>query len=94
MRAVPRTTKIGATHDVGLVFVDTRDRVYLSVTGRASVMRDAAKTKAVWTETDDIRLPGGPHDPNVRLLRMQPVTAELWDGPLSASVVAFDFATQ
>lgn len=26
--------EIGATHDVGLVFVDTRDRVYLSVTTR------------------------------------------------------------
>ena len=86
--------EIGAAHDVGLVFVDSRDRVYLSVTGRASVVRDAAKTKEVWTETDDIWLPGGPDDPNVRLLRMQPVTAELWDGPSSAAVVAFEFATK
>ena len=68
----------GAKDDeIGLVFVDARDHVYLSVTGRASVMRDTAKTKDVWTETDDIWLPGGPDDPNVRLLRMQPVTAEL-----------------
>ena len=86
--------EIGAAHDVGLVFVDERDRVYLSVTGRASVVRDAAKTKEVWTETDDIWLPGGPDDPNVRLLRMQPVTAELWDGPSSAAVVVFEFATK
>jgi len=84
--------EIGAAHDVGLVFIDERDRVYLSVTGRASVVRDAAKTKEVWTETDDIWLPGGPDDPNVRLLRMQPVTAELWDGPSSAAVVVFEFA--
>lgn len=83
--------EIGAAHDVGLVFIDERDRVYLSVTGRASVVRDAAKTKEVWTETDDIWLPGGPDDPNVRLLRMQPVTAELWDGPSSAAVVVFEF---
>ena len=57
-------------------------------------MRDTAKTKEVWTKTDDIWLPGGPDDPNVRLLRMQPVTAELWDGPSSAAVVAFEFATK
>ena len=69
--------EIGADHDVGLVFVDARDRVYLSVTGRASVVRDAAKTKEVWAETDNIWLPGGPDDPNVRLLRMQPVTSQL-----------------
>ena len=86
--------EIGAAHDVGLVFIDERDRVYLSVTGRASVVRDAAKTTEVWTETDDIWLPGGPDDPNVRLLRMQPVTAELWDGPSSAAVVVFEFATK
>lgn len=86
--------EIGAAHDVGLVFVEERDRVYLSVTGRASVMRDTAKTKEVWTKTDDIWLPGGPDDPNVRLLRMQPVTAELWDGSSSAAVVAFEFATK
>jgi len=86
--------EIGAAHDVGLVFVDESDRVYLSVTGRASVVRDAAKTKEVWTETDDSWLPGGPDDPNVRLLRMQPVTAELWDGPSSAAVVVFEFATK
>ena len=29
-----KDNEIGATHDVGLVFVDTRDRVYLSVTTR------------------------------------------------------------
>lgn len=86
--------EIGAAHDVGLVFIDERDRVYLSVTGRASVVRDAAKTKEVWTATDDIWLPGGADDPNVRLLRMQPVTAELWDGPSSAAVVVFEFATK
>ena len=86
--------EIGADHDVGLVFIDEGDRVYLSVTGRASVMRDTAKTKEVWKKTDDLWLPGGPDDPNVRLLRMQPVTAELWDGPSSAAVVAFEFATK
>lgn len=86
--------EIGAAHAVGLVFVDELDRVYLSVTGRASVMRDTAKTKEVWTEIDDIWLPGGPDDPNVRLLCMQPVTAELWDGPSSAAAVAFEFTTK
>ncbi len=85
--------EIGAAHDVGLVFIDEGDRVYLSVTGSASVIRDATKTKEVWKKTDDMWLPGGPDDPNVRLLRMQPVSAELWEGSSSAAVVAFEFAT-
>ena len=86
--------EIGAAHDIGLVFIDEGDHAYLSITGRAFVTRDTAKTKEIWRKTDDIWLPGGPDDPNVRLLRMQPVTAELWDGPSSAAVVAFEFATK
>ena len=39
--------EIGAAHDVGLVFVDERDRVYLSVTGRANVMHEASKLRPV-----------------------------------------------
>ena len=86
--------EIDAAHDIGLVFVDAGDRVYLSITGRASVTRDTAKTKEIWKNTDDIWLPGGPDDPNVRVLRIEPVTAELWDGPSSAAVAAFEFAKQ
>jgi hypothetical protein len=36
--------------------------------------------------------PGGPNDPDVCLLRIEPFTAELWDGPASSVVTAFEFA--
>jgi hypothetical protein len=36
--------------------------------------------------------PGGPSDPNVCLLQIEPLTAELWDGPSSAARTAFEFA--
>ena len=84
--------EIDAFHDIGLVFYDEDSRAFLSITGRASVTRDTAKTKEIWKKTDDIWLPGGPDDPNVRVLRIEPITAELWDGPSSATVAAFEFA--
>ena len=84
--------EIGAAHDIGLVFIDRGDHAYLSITGRAFVTRDTAKTKEIWKTTDDIWLPGGPDGPNVRVLRIEPVTAELWDGPASAAVAVFEFA--
>jgi hypothetical protein len=34
-----------------LVFFDPKDKAYLSITGRACVMRDAAKTKVVWRKS-------------------------------------------
>jgi len=84
--------EIGAAHDIGLVFINEDDRAYLSITGRAFVTRDTAKSKEIWRKTDDTWFPDGPDDPNVRVLRIEPVTAELWDGPSSAEVVAFECA--
>ena len=84
--------EIDAAHNIGLAFIDEDGRAYLSITGRASVIRDTAKAKEIWKKTDDLWLPGGPDDPNVRVLRVEPVTAELWDGPSSAAGAAFEFA--
>ena len=84
--------EIDVAHDIGLVFIDPGGRAYLSITGRASVTRDSAKAKEIWKKTDDPWLPGGPNDPNARVLCVEPMTAELWDGPSSAAVAAFEFA--
>ena len=84
--------EIEATPDVGLVFIDSSDKAYLSITGRARVMRDAELIKAAWRNTDEVWWPGGPGDPNVCVLRIEPATAELWDGPASPVVTAFEFA--
>ena len=83
--------EIDAAHHIGLVFIAEGDRVYLSITGRAFVTRDAAKAKEIWRKTDDVWFAGGPADPNVRVLRVEPVSAELWDGPSTAVVTAFEF---
>ena len=83
--------EIEAAPDVGLAFVDTGDKAYLAITGRASVLRDAETTKRYWRKTDEVWWQG-PNDPNVCVLRIAPVTAELWDGPASAAVTAFEFA--
>ena len=89
-----RSTKeeeIAAAPDVGLVFVDPDDKAYLSITARAAVMRDVAKTKAIWKITDGMWWPDGPGDPNVCLLRIEPLMGELWDGPASTAVAVIEF---
>lgn len=83
--------EIEAAPDVGLAFVDTGDNAYLSITGRASVVRDAEATKRFWRKADEVWW-SGPNDPTVCLLRVAPLTAELWDGPASAVVTAFALA--
>jgi general stress protein 26 len=73
------------------VFVDPKDKAYLSITARAEVWHDHAKAAEIWKSTDDMWWKG-PDDPNVCVLRVRPLTAELWDGPASTAVAAFEFA--
>ena len=84
--------EIEADHDVGLVFINKEDRAYLSLTARAAVTRAPGKAKEIWKKSDNVWWPDGPDDPNVCILRVQPITAELWDGPASSAVAAFEFA--
>jgi general stress protein 26 len=82
--------EIEVDHDVGLTFVDAKEKAYLSITARATVLPDHAKAAEVWRFTDNLWWKG-PNDPNVCVLRITPLTAELWDGPASTAVAAFEF---
>jgi general stress protein 26 len=82
--------EIEAEHDIGLTFIDKEENAYLSLTARAEVRRDHAKAAEIWKATDTMWW-HGPDDPNVCVLRVTPVTAELWDGPASKAVAVFEF---
>jgi len=83
--------EIESARDVGLVFVDAAAKAYLSITAQAEVRRDHAEVAEIWKTTDGVWW-SGPDDPNVCVLVVRPVTAELWDGPASKAVAAFEFA--
>ena len=82
--------EIESRHDIGLVFIDGEDKAYLSLTAHAEVLRDHAKAEEIWKSTDNMWW-RGPDDPNVCVLRVEPTTAELWDGPASKAVAVFEF---
>jgi general stress protein 26 len=77
--------------EVGLVFIDPNAKAYLSLTAGADVLRDHAKAAEIWKSTDNFWW-NGPDDANVCVLRVTPLTAELWDGPASKAVAIFEFA--
>jgi general stress protein 26 len=55
-------------------------------------MRDTARTEVVWRKTDEVWWPGGPTDPDVCLILIELLTAELGDGPASNAIAVFEFA--
>jgi general stress protein 26 len=86
----PKADEIAARPAVVLTFVDQSQNAYLSVTGYAQVLRDVAKTKELWRTTDELWW-SGYDDPDVCLLRIDAMTAELWDGPASNAVFVWEF---
>jgi general stress protein 26 len=83
--------EVAAHAEVGLVFISQKDKAYLSLTGCGQIQDDHAKAEAIWKKSDDVWW-SGPDDPNVRVLRFEPIRADLWDGPASSAVAAFEMA--
>lgn len=84
--------EIESDPDVCLAFTYAKEKVYLSVSGEAVITTDTEKARELWNEHQQAWWPGGPEDPNVRVVRVEPHRAEMWDGPASSAVAAFEFA--
>jgi general stress protein 26 len=78
--------------EVCLTFVYPKEKVYLSVTGRAFVSRNSRRAEQLWNEEQRMWWPAGPLDPNLLVMRVELDRAEMWDGPASSAVAAFEFA--
>jgi general stress protein 26 len=84
--------EIEAHSDVGLAFIYLKEKVYLSITGRAFVSQNPSQAEKLWNREQQVWCPGGPNDPNVLVIRVEPALAEMWDGPASSAVAAYEFA--
>ena len=75
---------------VNLSYVD--DGRYVSVDGRAEVVRDQGKIDQLWNETfDQLYFPKGRTDPELVVLRVVAQTAEAWTSAGTSVGRAFDF---
>ena len=71
---------------VNLAFSSPEKSKYLSVTGVATLVRDEAKAKELWTSKYLPWFPKGLDDPDLALLRVDVSKAEYWDTPGGAVV--------
>ncbi len=84
--------EVAAHPDVCFAIAAASENIYLSITGRAAILEDAQTAARIWKSTDDVWWPRRENDPNVRVLRIDPATAELWDGPRSSLMASWEFA--
>jgi general stress protein 26 len=77
--------------EVCLVFVYPKEKVYLSISGEAFVGQDPQRAQRLWNKEQEVWWPGGPHDRNLLVMRVEPERVEMWDGPASSALAAYEF---
>ncbi len=60
---------------------------YVSISGRATVRRDPAKAKQLWSAFAEAWMPEGPEAPTTALIALVPEQATLWDTPGKAAAL-------
>jgi len=66
---------------VNLAFSDESRSTYASVTARATLSHDRQRKEDLWSIMARPWFSQGVEDPDLAALRLEPVKAEIWDGP-------------
>ena len=64
---------------VNLVYADPGEDIYVSISGTAEVVRDAAKTRELWSKMAESWFPGGTSDADLALVQVKIIHANYWD---------------
>lgn len=78
--------------NVLLTYAEPGDQNYVSVTGKATIVRDRSKIKELWSEGMRVWFPKGAEDPAIALICVRVDAAEYWDSPSSTMVYAYGYA--
>jgi general stress protein 26 len=87
----PKVDEIERAHQVNLSYADAQTHQYVSISGTATLVRDAAKNAELWNPVYKIWFPGGLDDPELALLRVDVEKAEYWATPSSPVVQLIGF---
>lgn len=77
----PKVDELIHDRRVSLGYADPHGRIYLAVSGVASLLRDQTKASQLWSAEQRAYYPDGPGDRRLALLRVQIEQAEYWIGP-------------
>ena len=88
----PKIQELKADSQINLAFSDPNAQDYVSVSGKAEIIRDQAKVKELWSEGLRTWFPQGPDDPNIALIRVHPSGGEYWDSPSRTLLHLYGYA--
>lgn len=76
---------------VNVSYANPDDQLYISVAGKADLVRDRAKAEELWNPLYKAWFPGGLDDPKLVLIRIRVDEAEYWDSASGAMTQLFSF---
>jgi general stress protein 26 len=76
---------------VNVAYSKPEDNVYVSVSGRAELVKDKKKIEELWNPILKAWFPEGLDDPTLALLKISVEEAEYWDSPNSKIVQLYGF---
>jgi general stress protein 26 len=87
----PKLGEILDDPHVLLAYSDPHKQNYVSVSGRASLVRDPTVIKAHWSEGARVWFPKGPDEGDICLIKVEAESAEYWDAPSASWVYAYGY---
>ncbi len=86
-----KVDEVQGERQVGVSYADPDSQNYVSMSGKASLVRDQAAIDAHWGESLRTWFPKGKADPDIALLRIDVTQAEYWDAPNSTMLHAYGY---
>jgi general stress protein 26 len=86
-----KVDEVGASQVVNLSYEKPGSEHYVSVSGRAQIVKDRSMMEKLWIESMRTWFPKGLDDPELALIQVTVLAAEYWDAPSSAMVHAYGY---
>jgi general stress protein 26 len=86
-----KVEEIEKDNRVNVAYSKPDDNTYVSVSGRAELLKDRAKIEELWNPIHKAWFPEGKDDPHLALLRVEVEQAEYWESSSSTLVQLFGF---
>jgi general stress protein 26 len=77
----PKIQELDEDNRVNLSYARPGEQNYVSVSGRARILRDPERAKRLWSKWSEVWFENGPDDPDLVLLNVRVEKAEYWDAP-------------
>jgi general stress protein 26 len=90
----PKAHEIRDDAEVNLAYSSPEDHRYVSVSGRATIVRDPAKARELWNPSYRVWFAKGVEDPDLVLLRVEARIVQYWDMLTGGMMVLPGFARE